>query len=134
MMTGDELRKLRTQAGLTQAELAKLLKMTATFVGLMERGEADVAHRTEVVIDAMLRERIDVSYSEAVHGWIVAVTRPGKPPASREHHLLAVKPTKEAATKRAAKEQERNPLAMIIVRDHRRSDHSEATDVSARLR
>lgn len=116
-MTGKELKHLRTQAGLTQAELAQVLGMTTTFVGLMERGEAPVAHRTEVVVDAMLRERIDVSHSEAVKGWIVAVTRPGKPPASREHHLLAVKATKEAATQRAAKELERNPLAMIIVRD-----------------
>ena len=41
-MTGKELRRLRTQAGLTQRTLAQALDMTTNYVARLERGEVAV--------------------------------------------------------------------------------------------
>lgn len=116
-MNGEELKTLRKQAGLTQTEMADLLGLTQTYVGLMERDKAPIAARTRHAVDGLLRERIDVSYSEAIDRWIVAITKPGKIPASREHHLLAAKATRLEAVQRATVEHRRNPFAMFLIRD-----------------
>lgn len=59
-MQGDELKALRKQAGLTQAELAQALGLTQTFIGLMERGEKAIERRTELAV------RYLVEHPEAV--------------------------------------------------------------------
>ncbi len=115
-MQGDELKAIRKAAGLTQAEMGELLGVSTTIVGQMERDAVDIPKRTELAIDGMARERIDVSYSEAIGKWIVAVTKPAKSPAAREHHLLAAKATQTEAVQRATEEHKRNPFAMFIVR------------------
>ena len=51
-MTGKELRRLRTQAGLTQRTLAQALDMTTNYIARLERGEVAVR---EVVRLAVLR-------------------------------------------------------------------------------
>jgi transcriptional regulator with XRE-family HTH domain len=51
-MTGKELRRLRTQAGLTQRTLAQALGMTTNYIARLERGEVAVR---EVVRLAVLR-------------------------------------------------------------------------------
>lgn len=48
MMRGDELRAIRQGLKLSQAEFADELGVTATFVGMMERGEKAIEKRTEL--------------------------------------------------------------------------------------
>lgn len=48
-MQGDELRALRKSAGMTQAEMAEAIGMTATSIGLMERG-APIEKRTALAV------------------------------------------------------------------------------------
>jgi len=45
-MQGDELKALRKGLGMTQAEMADAIGMTATSIGLMERGVAPIEKRT----------------------------------------------------------------------------------------
>lgn len=115
-MQGEELKALRMHAELTQAELGEMLGVSTTFVGLMERGEAPVSDRTENMISALLKTRIDLSYSDAVGKWVVALTRPGKPPVGREHYLVAAKPTLEEARAVADNLLTENPFATKVER------------------
>lgn len=48
MMQGDELKSIRIGLGLSQAGFADDLGVTATFVGMMERGEKAIEKRTEL--------------------------------------------------------------------------------------
>lgn len=45
-MQADELREIRATIGCTQAAFAQALGVSATFIGLMERGEKEIASRT----------------------------------------------------------------------------------------
>lgn len=47
-MQGEELKALRKQTGLTQIEMAKVLDLSPTWVGQMERGETKIERRTEL--------------------------------------------------------------------------------------
>lgn len=116
-MQGDELKALRKQAGLTQIELAKVLDLSPTWVGQMERGDVAIEPRTEKVIDGLIRTRIDVSYSEALGKWVVAIIKPGATFAGREHHLIAAKPTEHEAREIALEKwEEGGKFAMLIHR------------------
>jgi transcriptional regulator with XRE-family HTH domain len=55
-MKGEELKLLRKEIGLTQAQLATALGMTQTSVGLMERGVNPIEWRTETVVRMLARE------------------------------------------------------------------------------
>lgn len=48
-----ELRRRRKAIGLSQAELGERLGLTGTFVGMMERGERDIAPRTIFGVSAL---------------------------------------------------------------------------------
>lgn len=50
MMQPDELKALRTGAGLTQQQLANAIGMTRVSVGLMERGQAPIERRTALAV------------------------------------------------------------------------------------
>jgi len=41
---GKQLRKVRESAGLTQAELAKRVDITATYYAMVERGEKNISY------------------------------------------------------------------------------------------
>lgn len=45
-MTGDELRFLRNQLGLSQAQLSRLLDVPASTIARWERGELAIRHPT----------------------------------------------------------------------------------------
>jgi DNA-binding transcriptional regulator YiaG len=47
-MQGSDLKAIRQQLGMSQAEFAEALDMTGTFIGLMERGERPIERRTEM--------------------------------------------------------------------------------------
>jgi DNA-binding XRE family transcriptional regulator len=49
-MQPEELKALRMNAGLSQAELGELIGMSRVTVGLMERGEARIEKRTELAV------------------------------------------------------------------------------------
>lgn len=56
-MQGDELKAARKAMNLTQSELAEAIGMTATSVGLMERGAAPIEKRTALAIRHLFNER-----------------------------------------------------------------------------
>ena len=49
-MQGEELKAARKALSLTQGAFADALGLTATFVGLMERGEKPIERRTELAV------------------------------------------------------------------------------------
>ena len=49
-MTGQELRFLRTEMGLTQAQLAEILKVTLLTVSRWERNESPIRDEAEMLI------------------------------------------------------------------------------------
>lgn len=57
-MTGDELRFLRTEMGMTQAELASFVGVQALTVGRWERGENPMDRSAETVIRKLAIERL----------------------------------------------------------------------------
>ena len=66
LMTGKELRFLRTEMGLTQAELAKSIHREALGVGRWERGENPIDPNAETVIRLLARERLGLEMSASV--------------------------------------------------------------------
>src|SRR5687768_15142871 len=55
-MNGKELRFLRTEMGLTQAQLAERLRKDGQTIGRWERGEIDIDQTAEIVIRALAAE------------------------------------------------------------------------------
>lgn len=56
-----ELRFLRTELGLTQAELGRLVKKDHQTIGRWERGETPIDENAEVVIRAHAAEALDIA-------------------------------------------------------------------------
>lgn len=56
-MQGGELKGIRRELGFSQAEMAEALSLTATFVGLMERGEKPVDPRTALAARQLFNEQ-----------------------------------------------------------------------------
>jgi DNA-binding transcriptional regulator YiaG len=79
-MSGKELRFLRTEIGLTQAELAKLVHREPLAVSRWERGECPLDGNTEAVIRVLAVEALglDRPLMKDVAGWCVAAA--AKPP------------------------------------------------------
>ncbi|MET3790690.1 helix-turn-helix domain-containing protein [Aquamicrobium terrae] len=57
-MSGDELRFLRTEMGLTQAELANLVHRDKQSIGRWERDEIDIDSTSEAIIRRMAIEKL----------------------------------------------------------------------------
>lgn len=49
-MQADDLKALRRNLGMTQAELAAELGLSMNFVSMMERGEKPIERRTELAV------------------------------------------------------------------------------------
>lgn len=128
-MHAEELKAIRLKAGWTQARMAEALGVTPNYLAMMERAEKPIERRTEQLIDAFARKRIDVSFSEALGKWVVAVTTPSTTFAGREHHLVAAKTSKAEAQKiaHAIWDGEGN-LPMFIIRDRLRGTECDDTD------
>lgn len=67
-LTPDQLRFLRTEMAVTQAELAKLVKKDHQTIGRWERGEKPIDQNAEAVIRIVAAERLgirpDISFEE----------------------------------------------------------------------
>lgn len=67
-LAGQELRFLRTEMGLSQSELAEILKVSRLTVGRWERGETEIDGNAEFVVRLYASERLkidlDTSYEE----------------------------------------------------------------------
>ena len=69
-----ELRFLRTEMGMTQAELAALVKKDHQTVGRWERGETPIEPNAEFVVRMIARERLSIGDdvgAEQMAGWCV---------------------------------------------------------------
>ena len=80
-ITGRELRFLRTELGLTQAELATVVSKDAQTVGRWERSEWPIDPTAETVIRVMALQHVDATTLPAIEemaGWSVASA--GEPP------------------------------------------------------
>jgi DNA-binding transcriptional regulator YiaG len=60
-MSGSELRFLRTEMGLTQAELAALVHRDKQSIGRWERGEIEIDSAAEVVIRLLAMEKLKLN-------------------------------------------------------------------------
>jgi transcriptional regulator with XRE-family HTH domain len=99
-MRGEELKALRKQTRLTQGQLGEIVGLTAAYIGELERSEKRIDTRLAGRLNAALRTRIDISYSNALKGWTVAVTAPipaGSGPPGRRHMVIGKYPDAEEA-------------------------------------
>ena len=60
-MSGPELRFLRSEMGLTQEEMAKILRRERVTVGRWERGENAIDSNAELVVRLLAAERLDIN-------------------------------------------------------------------------
>ncbi len=65
-MTGKELRFLRTEMGMTQAELASVLQRDAQSIGRWERGEVAIDQTAELVVRMLVVQNLNLDMSPAV--------------------------------------------------------------------
>jgi DNA-binding transcriptional regulator YiaG len=80
-MTGKELRYIRTEMGLTQAELAEIVHREPLAVSRWERGECPLDSNAEALIRLLALEWLDIDTQVSVRdvtGWCVP-TAAGKP-------------------------------------------------------
>ena len=78
-ISGRELRFLRMEMGLTQAELANKVKRDVQTVGRWERGECPIEANAETLIRLIAIDRLDLDLKaspEEVSGWCVANASP----------------------------------------------------------
>jgi len=66
LLSGKELRFLRTEMGLTQAELAKCIHKEPITVGRWERGESEIESNAETVIRLLAKERLNLKLEASV--------------------------------------------------------------------
>lgn len=73
-MLPKEIRFLRTEMGMTQAELAALVKKDHQTIGRWERGDTPIEQNAEFVIRMIARERLnlpDEVSAEEMAGWCI---------------------------------------------------------------
>jgi len=78
-MTPKELRFLRTELGLTQAELARVVHVDTQTVGRWERGETAIQPMAEVIVRRLAVERLALEASptiEELSSRVVPAARP----------------------------------------------------------
>lgn len=74
-----EIRFLRTEMGMTQAELAALVKKDHQTIGRWERGETPIEQNAEFVLRVIARERLKLPEqpsAEKMAGWCVPSADP----------------------------------------------------------
>jgi transcriptional regulator with XRE-family HTH domain len=74
-MTGRELRFLRTEMGMTQAELAAIVHREPLAISRWERGEIDIDNNAEVLIRMCATEGLELEKNATIQemaGWCVA--------------------------------------------------------------
>jgi DNA-binding transcriptional regulator YiaG len=74
-MTGKELRFLRTEMGLTQANLAEIVKVTSLTVSRWERDENAIDDAAEMLIRLMAAEQLKLGLHMAVEDVSANVTQ-----------------------------------------------------------
>ena len=77
-MTGRELRFLRTEMGMTQAELAELIHREPLAISRWERGEVPIDTNAETLIRLHAAETLDLSIDatvKEVSGWSIPRAR-----------------------------------------------------------
>ncbi|MEA1083198.1 helix-turn-helix transcriptional regulator [Sphingomonas sp. CD22] len=74
VMQGEEMKALRTRAGLSQAELGEAIGMARETIGAMERGTHGIELRTELAVRYVAEPRIKVRQEAATEatGQVVA--------------------------------------------------------------
>ncbi len=65
-MSGKELRFLRTEMGMTQAQLAKLLHRDAQSIARWEKGEVELDGNAETVVRLLAREKLGLDIPDDV--------------------------------------------------------------------
>ena len=73
-MNGKELRFLRTEMGMTQAELARVVSREGLAIGRWERGERPIDTNAEALIRLLAKDRLGLELSATVDqitGWCV---------------------------------------------------------------
>jgi len=65
-MSGDELRFLRTEMGMTQAELSKLVHVDKQTIGRWERGETEIGAAEEALIRRYAMEVLNIDRDTAI--------------------------------------------------------------------
>ena len=73
-MSGGELKFIRTELGLTQAELAKIVSRERLAVGRWESNEIEIDSNAETIIRLVAAERLGIALGvpvEDVSGWCV---------------------------------------------------------------
>jgi DNA-binding transcriptional regulator YiaG len=74
MMNGREMRFLRTELGMTQAELAAIIHREPLTVSRWERGETDIDANAETLIRLLVIERLKLGVDwniDEISGWSV---------------------------------------------------------------
>lgn len=78
-MSGKELQFLRTEMGMTQAELAKIVTRDVQSIGRWERGEIPIDPNAELIIRLLASERLELHIEENVEtmsSWCVSPAGP----------------------------------------------------------
>ncbi len=73
-ISGKELRFLRTEMGMTQAELANIVHREALAVNRWERGECPIDSNAQVLIRLLAMEKLDIDADlsvEDLSGWSI---------------------------------------------------------------
>lgn len=86
-MSGKELRFIRTEMGLTQAELADIVHREPLSVSRWERGENPIDHNAQVLIRLIAMERLEIDKDVSVQeltGWCIPTA--GKSPIDIDGH------------------------------------------------
>lgn len=101
-MQADDIRQLRKRTKWTQAEAAEALGISTAYLGELERGEkTTITPGLARRIYDVLCTRLDVSYSTALAGWTVSVTRPAEGRPGRVHYVVGKYDTVKEAERRA---------------------------------
>lgn len=75
LMSGREMRFLRSEMGMTQAELAKMIHREPLTISRWERGESEIDANAETLVRLHAIERLKLPVNEGVSeisGWAIA--------------------------------------------------------------
>jgi DNA-binding transcriptional regulator YiaG len=79
MMSGREMRFLRTEMGMTQAELAAMIHREPLTISRWERGESDIDANAETLVRLHANERLGLNvknHVSAISGWSIPSALP----------------------------------------------------------
>ena len=91
-MTGPELRFLRTEMGLTQAELAGKIGMHAQEIGRWERGEHPINKQIDTLFRILAIRDLELKCDDDVEKLIDLTTRAFPGPGERLHMIDGTQP------------------------------------------